>query len=347
MRHLRIPTAVSRRFTRVAPSAAIALLLLGGSASAATFVVSVGQNGTTFLDQASGTNTTTIHVGDTVQWNWASGPHSTTSGTCQPGGGTYGGCTANGVWDAGVHSAGYSYSRTFGQTGTFPYYCAIHGSMMLGVVSVQQAAGNPPSASFRPAPTGPIVGTPVHFVDTSTGTPTSWAWNFGDPSSGGDNTSTLQSPSHTFQATGSYTVTLTATNAAGNTTSSTTITVSAGGATTCTADAETLCLSAGRFRLTAVWEKTDGTTGSATAVPLTSDSGYYWFFDPTNIEMVTKVLGACGINAKYWVFSAGLTNVKVTLTVLDTSNGISEQYVNPLGSAFEPIQDTSAFATCP
>ena len=66
-----------------------------------------------------------------------------------------------------------------------------------------------------------------------------------------------------------------------------------------------------------------------------------------DIEMVTKVLGACGINGNYWVFSAGLTNVKVTLTVLDTSNGISEQYVNPLGSAFAPLQDTSAFATCP
>jgi plastocyanin len=59
-----------------------------GVAHAATFVVNVGASGqTTFVDQASGTNSTTIHVGDTVQWNWMSGPHSVTSGTCQPGGG--------------------------------------------------------------------------------------------------------------------------------------------------------------------------------------------------------------------------------------------------------------------
>jgi PKD repeat protein len=323
-------------------------MLLGGSASAATFVVSVGQSGTNFVDQASGTNTTTIHVGDTVQWNWAGSPHSTTSGTCQSGGGPYGGdCTADGVWDSGVNSTPHTYSRTFSQAGSFPYFCRVHLVMMQAMVVVQQPAGNPPVASFRPSPTGPIVGTTVHFVDTSTGTPTSWAWDFGDPSSGGDDTSTLKNPSHTFQTAGSYTVTLSATNASGTASSTTTVTVSAGGATTCTVDAGTLCLSAGRFRLTAVWEKTDGSTGSATAVPLTSDSGYFWFFDPTNIEMVTKVLGACGINGNYWVFSAGLTNVKVTLTVLDTSNGVSEQYVNPLGSAFEPIQDTSAFATCP
>jgi len=168
-----------------------------------------------------------------------------------------------------------------------------------------------------------------------------------DPTSGADNTSTLQSPSHTFQSASSYTVTLSATNASGTASSSTTVTVSAGGATTCTADAGTLCLSGGRFRLTAVWEKTDVSSGPAPAVPLTSDSGYFWFFDPSNIEMVAKVLGACAVNGHYWVFSAGLTNVKVTVTVLDTSNGISEQYVNPQGSAFAPIQDTSAFATCP
>ena len=28
-------------------------------------------------------------------------------------------------------------------------------------------------------------------------------------------------------------------------------------------------------------------------VPLTSDSGYFWFFDADNIELVVKVLDAC------------------------------------------------------
>ena len=58
-------------------------------------------------------------------------------------------------------------------------------------------------------------------------------------------------------------------------------------------------------------------------------------------------MNACGVNTHYWVFAAGLTNVKATLTVVDTQNGTVQQYVNPQGTAFAPIQDTSAFATCP
>lgn len=37
---------------------------------------------------------------------------------------------------------------------------------------------------------------------------TFWNWNFGDPASGANNTSTLQNPSHTFSSSGSFTVTL-------------------------------------------------------------------------------------------------------------------------------------------
>jgi len=84
------------------------------------------------------------------------------------------------------------------------------------------------------------------------------------------------------------------------------------------------------------------------AVPLTDDSGYFWFFDPTNIEAVTKVLNGCGLDNAYWVFAAGLTNVKVHLTVTDTQTGNVYTRDNAQGSAFQPIQDTAAFpASCP
>ena len=53
----------------------------------------------------------------------------------------------------------------------------------------------------------------VFFKDSSTGSPTSWNWNFGDGTS-----STLQNPKHTYSAAGSYTIKLTVTNAAGSTT---------------------------------------------------------------------------------------------------------------------------------
>ena len=107
-----------------------------------------------------------------------------------------------------------------------------------------------------------------------------------------------------------------------------------------------LCLST-RFQVTAEWRKTDGSSGSGTAIPLTSDTGYFWFFDPTNVEVITKVLNGCAIGNHYWVFAAGLTNVGVTLTYTDMAAGVQKPYPNPVGSAFSPIQDTSAFATCP
>ena len=89
-------------------------------------MVAVGQSGTAFTDSQSGTSTTTIRAGETVQWNWVGAFHSSTSGNC---------CTPSGVWDSGAMSTG-SFSHTFPATGTFPYFCTIHGSMMTGVVMV-------------------------------------------------------------------------------------------------------------------------------------------------------------------------------------------------------------------
>jgi hypothetical protein len=108
-----------------------------------------------------------------------------------------------------------------------------------------------------------------------------------------------------------------------------------------------LCLNGGRFQVTATWKTTDGRSGSATGVALTSDTGYLWFFGASNVEVVLKVLNGCGLDNHYWVFAGGLTNVQVVLTVLDTVRGTSTVYHNPQGMAFQPIQDTGAFATCP
>ena len=68
---------------------------------------------------------------------------------------------------------------------------------------------NPIQASFTFTPTAPGVNESVQFTDTSTNNPVSWSWNFGDTASGQANTSTLQNPTHTYAASGNYTVTLT------------------------------------------------------------------------------------------------------------------------------------------
>jgi hypothetical protein len=107
-----------------------------------------------------------------------------------------------------------------------------------------------------------------------------------------------------------------------------------------------LCLNDNRFQVDAQWTA-NGTSGAGHAVSLTSDTGYFWFFADTNVEVVLKVLNACALNQRYWVYAGGLTNVKVHLTVTDTQSGAVKTYDNPQGTAFRPVQDSSAFATCP
>jgi hypothetical protein len=107
-----------------------------------------------------------------------------------------------------------------------------------------------------------------------------------------------------------------------------------------------LCLNGGRFQVEARWTA-NGSSDAAHAVPMTTDTGYFWFFADTNVEMVIKVLNACGFNQRYWVYAGGLTSVKVHLTVTDIRTGAVKTYDNPQGTPFRPIQDSSAFATCP
>jgi hypothetical protein len=116
----------------------------------------------------------------------------------------------------------------------------------------------------------------------------------------------------------------------------------------CVADDFTLCLNQDRFQVRADWA-TESDAGAGHAQLLTDDTGYFWFFNSDNVEMVVKVLDACQPPFdRFWVFAGGLTDVEVTLTVTDTQTGVTHPpYFNPLRTPFQPIQDTSAFATCP
>ncbi len=121
----------------------------------------------------------------------------------------------------------------------------------------------------------------------------------------------------------------------------------AGGGLPCALSATALCLNASRFRVEADWVTTPDTAGLGQVMPLTADTGYVWFFNPSNVEAIVKVLNACPLNQRYWVFAGGLTNVETLLTVTDTRSGAARQYLNPQGTPFRPLQDTGAFATCP
>jgi hypothetical protein len=109
-----------------------------------------------------------------------------------------------------------------------------------------------------------------------------------------------------------------------------------------------LCIAAHRFRVEAEWTDHAGNTGHASPRYVSADeSGFMWFFSPGNLELVVKVLNACGLSQpRLWVFAAGLTDVGVRLKVTDTQTGAVRLYENPEGQAFQPVQDTNAFATC-
>ncbi|HSN88019.1 MAG TPA: hypothetical protein VL025_14775 [Thermoanaerobaculia bacterium] len=112
---------------------------------------------------------------------------------------------------------------------------------------------------------------------------------------------------------------------------------------TCNASATRLCLNGGRFAVEARWTRSNGDSDLGRAVTLTLDTGYFWFFDSANVEMVIKVIDGCGVNNRFWVFAGGLTDVRVRITVTDTRTGTVRTYTNPQSTAFRPIQDTGAF----
>lgn len=67
------------------------------------------------------------------------------------------------------------------------------------------------TADFIGTPTSGTPGTNVQFTDQTSGSPTSWIWDFGD---GG--TSNAQNPSHTYNSVGTYTVTLNVSDGSNN-----------------------------------------------------------------------------------------------------------------------------------
>jgi hypothetical protein len=115
---------------------------------------------------------------------------------------------------------------------------------------------------------------------------------------------------------------------------------------TCASLPEVLCLNQQRFKVEALWRSATG-SGHARVVQLTNDTGYLWFFNRENVEVVIKVLNACGQFGRYWVFAGGLTDVEVEIFVTDTKTGAIKTYRNDLGVPFAPLQDVDAFNACP
>ncbi len=77
-------------------------------------------------------------------------------------------------------------------------------------------------------------------------------------------------------------------------------------------------------------------------MPLSDDTGTFWFLAPSNIELMVKVLDGRAVNGHFWVFSGGMSDFRYTVTVTDTLTGTVRTYTNPAGH-IRSTADTAAF----
>lgn len=75
-------------------------------------------------------------------------------------------------------------------------------------------------------------------------------------------------------------------------------------------------------------------------------SGVFYFFEPNVWEALVKVVNGCGVNNRYWVFSAATTDIFYRMEVMDTLAGINRIYFSYPGTAAQSIIDTDAIAAC-
>ncbi len=130
------------------------------------------------------------------------------------------------------------------------------------------------------------------------------------------------------------------------------VTLASGGG--CAANATTICIDDQpgdrRWQIGVSYEtaQSGGLAGNGQAIPLSSlgvtEGGLFWFFAADNPEMLIKVINACAVNQRFWLFYSATTNVGFTVTVKDTRTPRTKTYSNKDGTAAPPVQDTAAFS---
>jgi hypothetical protein len=124
----------------------------------------------------------------------------------------------------------------------------------------------------------------------------------------------------------------------------------------CNVDSTTLCLNGSRFRVTAATHgraravRRGSTqvapatfdTALAAAVPVTSDTGYFWFSNSSDVDLVVRVIDGRATNGKFWVLYGSLSDLEYTITVTDTETKAVKTYFNPVGQ-LASVADKKAF----
>ncbi len=179
------------------------------------------------------------------------------------------------------------------------------------------------AALFSQSTNNPVVGQAVQFSDASSGSPTAWAWDFGDGT-----ISTQRNTGHVYAATGSYTVKLAITSASGGASTSKQVVVgtASSGAPVFTM---TQTLSDGAQRTTLAFDGLALMTGNLDAqsfFPPGKVADYTGFQylrdnDPDNMGHNTSFLTRVANNVLYILSDAQIARLKALATTqLDQVN---------------------------
>lgn len=144
----------------------------------------------------------------------------------------------------------------------------------------------------------------------------------------------------TLYENGAHSLVIVATDSTGKQTSRTiNFTINNAPVIECIPGPNTLCLQNDRFKVEAFYVN-NGNGEPARARAYSDESGFFWFFNPDNLEVGVKVLGPA--NGHWWVFHGAGTDREYTLAVTDTVTGEVRSYVKP-GGSFCGDADTQAF----
>ena len=180
-------------------------------------------------------------------------------------------------------------------------------------ITITAASSTSMAAQFTVATNGQV----ATFTDTSTGSPTVWAWNFGDGT-----TSAIENPSKTYLTAGTYTVTLTVSNSAGTISSTTSQSV------TVSASAPLTAFTFARASNNGTIAFTDATVGTPT--------NWAWDFGDGNTSTQQSPSHTYSSYGQY----------TVTLMASNTSgaNQISHTiYISPLSNLLESLVPAGSF----
>lgn len=113
---------------------------------------------------------------------------------------------------------------------------------------------------------------------------------------------------------------------------------------TCAPGPRTHCLLDGRFQveLEFSFPGPQGPMGDGFAGDLEGDAaGTFWFFQPTNPEVVVKMVDGRAVTGHFWLFFGGLTGADFVLRVTDTETGVEKLYTSQ--DRFASFGDVRAF----